>query len=106
MSQRKNNNRHSQRSEPTSLKSAIDNMLDTYKLKQQFNETEVLDSWESIMGKTVASRTTKKFVNNKKLFIEVSSAPLKHELSLSKQKILALLSEKFGAGAIEDIVFM
>lgn len=106
MSHRKNNPRNPRKAGPTSLKSAIEDMLDTYKLKQQFNETDVLDSWESIMGKTVASRTTKKFFNNKKLFIEISSAPLKHQLSLSKSKILGLLTDKFGVGAVEDIIFI
>ena len=88
------------------MKSAISDMMDTYKLKQHLNETDVLESWELIMGKTVASRTTKKFFKDKKLFIQVSSAPLKHELSLSKQKILNLLNEKFGADAVEDVVFL
>jgi predicted nucleic acid-binding Zn ribbon protein len=81
-------------------------MLDAYNLRQQLNETEVIDSWAAIMGKTVASRTTKLFCKDKKLFVKLSSAPLKHELSLSKDKIIKLFSARVGAGIVEDIVFL
>lgn len=106
MPPRKNKFGNERKAAPTSLKSAINDMLDAYDLKRQLNETDVIDSWGTIMGKTVASRTTKLFFKDKKLIVELSSAPLKHELSLSKGKILTLFSDKFGVGIVEDILFL
>ena len=106
MSRRKRNPEFERQSEPKSLKSALSNMFDAYDIKRQLDETNITESWEELMGSTVSTRTTKLFVKDKKLFVRLSSAPLAHELSIAKPKILLRFSEKFGPGKIEDIVFI
>ena len=69
------------------------------------DQTTIIALWEELMGKTIATRTTKMFFKGKVLFVELSSAPLKQELTLAKPKIMALLTDKVGKEAIEDIVF-
>jgi predicted nucleic acid-binding Zn ribbon protein len=106
MSRRRKNPEYERKSEPTSLKSAMSKMFDVYDIKKQLAETNITESWEELMGSTVASRTSKLFVKDKKLFVRLTSAPLAHEMSIAKPKILQRFSEKFGPGAIEDIVFI
>ena len=58
------------------------------------------------MGAPIAKRTNKLFVKNRTLFVELNSAALKHELSLSKSKIMSIFEEEFGRKLIDDIVFL
>ena len=98
--------RHSSRkSEATSLKDAIDSMIDSYKLKGKFNESKLVNSWESLMGKPISSRTEKIFIKNKVLFVKLSSAPLRHELTIAKVKVLELIHKSIDPGLVDDIKF-
>jgi hypothetical protein len=89
----------------TPLKEAFEELLQAYRLKDRFNERKVVSSWEEIMGKTVASRTTAIFVREKRLYVKLVSGPIKKELIMNKSKVMGLIEEKFGKGAIIDIIF-
>lgn len=84
----------------------IKELLNTYRIKNKYHQTNITASWAEVMGKTIASRTNKIFFKNNVLFIQLNSAALKHELNMSKSKVLGLLQEKFGKTAVEEIVFM
>ena len=88
------------------LKDALNRMFQEYRLSRKFNETKVVSSWESIMGKPIASRTDKIYIKDKILFVKLSSAPLKNELLMSKNKIMELLEKEGAKGIIEDIRFL
>jgi predicted nucleic acid-binding Zn ribbon protein len=66
----------------------------------------LISSWEVLMGKPIAARTSKIYINNKTLFVQITSAPLKKELSMSKRRILELLEREGGKGIVEDIHFL
>ena len=85
---------------------AIEDMLKKYHLKPRFDEMQVIASWPGLMGKTIANKTGKIYVKNGVLFVEINSAPLKHELNMSKTKVIELLAGEFGKGTITDIIFM
>lgn len=88
------------------LKSAIESFLKSSNMEQKFGHEKIKRSWEEIMGAPIARRTTKLFVKDKKLFICISSAPLKNEMILSKRKVLARIHEFPGGKSIEDLVFI
>ena len=90
----------------TTAGDAIRELLDTYKIKGKFDQTEVKSQWNTIMGKTIASRTTKLFFKKSVLFVEINSAPLRQELNMNKSKVLHLLQSKFGKMVVEQIVFI
>ena len=93
-------------SQATPLKDALNDMFQKYKLSRKFNEMKLISSWESIMGKPIASRTLKIYIKDKILFVKLSSAPLKSELHSSKKKILELLEKEGARGVVEDIRFL
>lgn len=88
------------------LKEAIDKFLEIYKLRQEFDEQYIVTHWEKIMGTAVANRTSKVSIENKKLFLTISSSPLRHELAMHKQKLIDLLNEKTGKKIIDEIIFV
>ncbi|MBP6386056.1 MAG: DUF721 domain-containing protein [Pseudarcicella sp.] len=94
------------KSTAVSVGDAIEDFLASYRLKTKYNETYVSAAWEKIMGKAIASRTTKIYVFEKKLFLQIDSAPLRNELMIGKSKIVKLVNEDIGTTTILDVVFI
>lgn len=89
-----------------SFRNAFQGFLKEENLEHTYKQKQVIADWERIMGKTIASRTTKIFFNKKVLFVKLSSAPLKNEMQNSKGKIIELIEKEIGPGEIEDVKFM
>ena len=88
------------------MKSVFEAFLKDANIVQKFSHERIKQSWEEIMGAPIARRTSKLFVKDSKLFIEITSGPLKNELALSKSKVLARVHEFAGESSIKDIVFI
>lgn len=88
------------------LKQAIEDMLELYKLRSKFNETYIVAYWERIMGLPISSRTKEIYIKDKKLFVQIDSAPLRNELLMAKSKIVTLLNKEVGEEIIEEVVFI
>lgn len=94
------------RTNDKSLKEAIEQMLNVYKLKQKFDETSLVVAWPEMMGKAVANRTKDIFIRNHKLFIRLESAVIKNELLMMRSNIIDKMNERAGAKIIDEIVFL
>ncbi len=94
------------KAEVFTMKEAVQDLLNAYRLKDRFDEAQLIASWEKIMGAPIARRTNKIFIKNKVMFIELKSAPLKHELNGSKSKVLALFRQEFGQDIVNEVIFM
>jgi predicted nucleic acid-binding Zn ribbon protein len=88
------------------LGDAIQELLKTYHIKSKFDEANIVQSWERLVGKPVAKRTKRVYVRNKVLFVELDSPGMKHDLALHKPQILELFSREFGPGVISEIILM
>ena len=85
---------------------SFNDLLEAYRIQNKFDATRLTSSWERLMGSPIAKRTKRVFVKDRKLFVELSSAPLKHELTLSKRMILDIFDREFGQNLLDDIVFI
>jgi predicted nucleic acid-binding Zn ribbon protein len=85
---------------------AIQELLKTYHIKSKFDEANLVQSWERLVGKPVAKRTRKVFVRNRVLFVELDSPGMKHDLNLHKPQILELFAREFGKDVISELVIM
>ena len=97
--------KHPRKSGTSTLSEAIGDMLRDYNLAGKFDEKRLIESWGKVMGKVVANRTTKIYIKNSVLFVEVSSAPLRNELNMSKSKVLALINKEVGEGIVNEVIF-
>ncbi len=55
-----------------SLKEALEQMMQVYKIKRKFDETGIIAHWPDIVGKAVANRTKELFIRDKKFFGTIS----------------------------------
>ena len=92
------------RQNEVSLKDAIHEWLDSYHLREKVNEVQLVQNWEKLFGKTIAKYTQKIFVNNKKLYLTINSAPLRQELMYSKDKLKDRINEAIEKDFILEIV--
>ncbi|MDN5216283.1 DUF721 domain-containing protein [Fulvivirgaceae bacterium BMA12] len=106
MKYKKNDPTSQRRSNTYTVGEAIKDLLNVYRLQGKFDETRLVDSWEQLMGKSIAARTNKLFIKDKKLFVQVNSAPLKNELKLSKPKIIEIFEKEIGKDIINEIVLL
>ncbi|MHA7131335.1 DUF721 domain-containing protein [Algoriphagus namhaensis] len=94
----------SRKREAAPLESAFKELLKTYRLEDKFQEKSLIHTWEDLVGQTIASRTSSLYIKDKKLFVKVTSGPIKKELQMNKRKVLDLIEAKYGAELIEDLV--
>lgn len=93
-------------SEMSTLKDAISGMLNHFRLEGKFYETQLVHTWEKVMGKSVSSQTSQIFIRERTLFIELSSASLKQQLNMARTKIKEHLNKISGTAVIDEIVFL
>lgn len=94
------------KSNEQSMKEVIDDLLDAYKLRGKFNQKKIIQSWERVMGKTIANRTDAIFFKDEKMIIKLNSSVLREELSYSKHKIVQLLNDDAGEEVVKDIILI
>ena len=98
--------RGNRKSNLSTIGESLNELLDTYHIHKKFDATRLTSSWERLMGTPISKRTKRVFVKDRKLFVELTSAPLKHELTLSKRMILDIFDKEFGQKLLDDIVFL
>lgn len=88
------------------LKQAIEQLLNAYRLSGKINETRLIQSWEKVCGAMINRHTENLYINNNKLYVKVDSAALRNELSYAKSKLVIALNKSVGEDIIEEIVFL
>ena len=87
-----------------SLKEAINELIDAYNLRERYNQEYLMSHWEQIMGKTIAKYTTDIYIKDKKMFLYISSAPLKNELFIMREKIVQRVNEELQTEVIKEVI--
>jgi predicted nucleic acid-binding Zn ribbon protein len=100
------NGEYIKRTGTSTLGETINDLLEAYKLTGKFKETQVINNWGKVMGMPIANRTGKVFIKDKKLYVEITSPPLKHQLSMAKTKIVELLNQDAGAEVIDEVILL
>lgn len=89
-----------------SIKEAIEQMMQVYKIKRKFDETGIIASWPDLVGKSVANRTKELFIHDKKLFLRIESSVIKNELMLMRTQIIDKINNEAKSVLIEEIIFL
>ncbi len=87
-----------------SLKEVIGKLLDSYGLTSKLNETKIKDNWEDLMGDMISKHTESIYIKENTLFLKIDSAPLRQELSFSKDKILEIINGAIGQDNIKEVI--
>ncbi len=85
----------------------IDEILQRF-LRDEGLETPLLqkrliDSWETVVGETVAQYTTEKFIKNQTLFVKITNPALRQDLGMMRSQLVKRLNETVSSLIITDI---
>jgi predicted nucleic acid-binding Zn ribbon protein len=94
------------RTNDKSLKEAIEQMLQVYKIKRKYDETGIKASWPELVGKSVANRTKEIYIHDKKLFLRIESSVIKNELLLMRTQIIEKINNEAKTVLVEEIIFL
>lgn len=83
---------------------ALKDFMNKSRMKPRLNEVRIKENWEQIMGKTISRYTENVQLIDGKLLISTSVAPLKQELSYSKDKIIKLVNDMLGEPVVREVV--
>lgn len=86
------------------IQEVIRELLREMKIDRKLKEVGIVSDWESLMGKTVAVRTSRIYIQNRILYIYVTSSVLRNELLMMRQDIIHKLNERAGEVIVEQIV--
>jgi predicted nucleic acid-binding Zn ribbon protein len=90
----------------TPLADAFQDLLKAYRLEDTYQEKLLISSWPTLVGKTIADRTSNVYIKDKKLMVKINSGPVKKELQLNKSKVIALIESQIGKGIVDDVIFL
>lgn len=87
-----------------SLQEAIEQMVKQYKLSPGLYESRIREKWATVMGTMIAKHTSGIQLRKGKLYLKVDSAPLKNELTYSKEKIKEIFNKELEGDIITDVL--
>lgn len=87
-----------------SMQEAMQQFLNSSRIKGGIQALQIEDVWEEIMGKTIARYTDKLQIIGDKLIITTSVGPLKNELIYQKEKIRQRVNEALKANVVKDVL--
>ena len=68
------------------------------------DKIDVEQAWKSLMGNGVNSYTQEVILKGSTLYVKLTSAVLREELSYGKQKIISMLNEELRKEVVKEIV--
>lgn len=93
------------KSNTQSISAVLKSYVQENKMERKLSELDLIKSWESVMGKTVARYTGNIYIQNSTLFVETTSPIVRNELLMMKEEIRVRLNELAGTELIRTIIF-
>jgi len=87
-----------------SLSQALDEFIRKNRLRDGMDKVDARSAWKQVMGPGVQTYTTHVELRHDTLFVSLSSAVLREELSMGKSKIAKMLNEELGKELIKNVI--
>ncbi|MGV8994258.1 MAG: DUF721 domain-containing protein [Flavobacterium sp.] len=79
-------------------------ILQDNRLQTGVDEVVVRDAWRSLMGNGVNTYTRNIVLKNGILYVELTSAVLRAELSFGKDKIVKMINDELRRDVVQEVV--
>ena len=90
--------------EPQPLNAVIQQITEQKNLAKGLNHIKIKQAWGLTVGPNVEQYTKEIILRGKTLHVQLTSAPLREELSYGKEKILKHLNDALGSNEIQKII--
>ncbi len=92
------------RSKTVNISEIISALLKEQGLEGKLAENRLINSWEDVLGRSVARVTTNLYIKDRTLFVSLKSSIVRSELLMIRDEILKRLNERAGSEVIDKIV--
>lgn len=93
-----------ERSNTQSIAEVIRAYLKESRLEKPLKERQLVQSWETLLGRSVARSTSKIYLKDGRLFVHLNSSVVKNELYMLQDEIIKKLNEAAGEKLVKEIV--
>jgi predicted nucleic acid-binding Zn ribbon protein len=93
------------RSNTQSLSQVLRDYVKGTSIEKKLKEVDIVQSWEELLGKTIAHYTKNVSLKNRILYLEINSSIVKNELFMMREEIRRKLNEKAGEELVDKIIF-
>jgi len=87
-----------------SIGDVLKEFIEKNKLQDGMDKIDVEEAWKSLMGNGVISYTKEVVLKGTTLYVSLTSAVLREELSYGKQKIIKMINEELHKEVIKDVI--
>ncbi len=88
----------------SSIGEVLKQIIQVNKLQYGMDQVSVKDAWVSLMGNGVNSYTRNVVLKGSTLYVELTSAVLREELTHGKSKIIAMINEELRRDIVKEVV--
>jgi predicted nucleic acid-binding Zn ribbon protein len=93
------------RKAPQPLRVLLHELMRDLDAGSKLGEATIVSAWQDVSGPQVAGVTEKTWVEKKRLYVKVNSAPWRHELHLQRRDWCRRVNDKLGKQLIEEVIF-
>ena len=91
-------------SNESSISEVLQQFIQVNRLEAGMDKIDVEQAWKNLMGNGVNSYTQEVILKGSTLYVKLTSAVLREELSYGKQKIITMLNEELRKEVVKDLV--
>jgi hypothetical protein len=88
----------------SSVGDILKQIIEVNKLQPGMDQIDVKEAWSNLMGNGVRSYTKNVVLKGSTLYVELTSAVLREELSHGKSKIIAMINEELRRDVVRDVI--
>lgn len=86
------------------LKDVLQQYVHHEGLENKLLETRVLLLWDELLGLAVTRVTRKKYISNRKFFVQLNSSIVRQQLFMMRAEIVEKLNQQAGAKVIDELI--
>ena len=90
--------------ENSSIGDVLKEFMQANNLQKGMDKIDVRDAWKNLMGNGVNNYTREIMLKGTTLYVELTSAVLREELSYGKEKIVKMINAELGREVVKDVV--
>lgn len=88
----------------SSIGDVLKQIIEVNKLQPGMDQISVKEAWVSLMGNGVNSYTKNVVLKGSTLYVELTSAVLREELTHGKSKIITMINEELRRDIVKEVV--
>ena len=88
----------------SSVSDVLKQFVESNNLQKGMDKIDVRDAWKNLMGNGVNNYTREIMLKGTTLYVELTSAVLREELSYGKEKIVKMINEEMGREVIKEVI--